>query len=214
MSPRQTARTSIPGLTRVCFVAVASASIMAPHEMGEFIDVAELCSLMSQLLTVAEYLALRALGVAGDDADAFGRSAFNRFYYAAYLSVRDLLIRIDDAWGRQSHKTVPDLLEQAVLHRMRQQAKKLAKTGVLTHARQQQINSQANMAAADIASILRGAYTVRVTADYAPEVRVTFISSGFRLENHSFDEARLWHDRIGKSKSTLLRISRELGIVN
>jgi hypothetical protein len=63
---------------------------------------------MTGMHQVAEHLSLQARAMTGNDADAFGRSAFNRYYYATYLSVRELLASLDSSWETQRHSAIPD----------------------------------------------------------------------------------------------------------
>lgn len=162
---------------------------------------------------VAEYLSSEAKHQNGADADAFARSAFNRYYYAAFLSVRDLLSSIDSKWGGLPHSGLPDILEKTLVERVRKQAKNLQKTNVITESRQHALTKQASQASTDIASILRIAYNVRVVADYKPEQFVIFNHSDFELVKHTRAEARNWKLRVDQAKGTLLRISKELGLV-
>ena len=64
-----------------------------------------------------------------------------------------------------------------------------------------------------MASILRTAYTVRVTADYMPEEKVIFEPATFRLATHTEAKARNWLQRIDRSKGVVLGAAREIGIV-
>lgn len=50
---------------------------------------------MSSLPSVADHLSQIAKSRHADEADAFGRTAFNRYYYAAFLSTRELLMQIE-----------------------------------------------------------------------------------------------------------------------
>ena len=64
---------------------------------------------MAGLRSVAEHLSTHAkvLGSGDAEADAFGRSAFNRHYYATFLTVRELLVAIDIAWAKTPHAEIP-----------------------------------------------------------------------------------------------------------
>jgi hypothetical protein len=53
--------------------------------------------------------------------DLFGRSAFNRYYYSAFLSVRTALRTIDSRWATPSHQAVPAVLKGDVLARLKRQ---------------------------------------------------------------------------------------------
>ena len=66
---------------------------------------------MSLLPCVADHLSKAARTTVGGEADAFGRSAFNRYYYAAFLSTRELLSMIERSWSGVPHSNIPALLE-------------------------------------------------------------------------------------------------------
>lgn len=162
---------------------------------------------------VAEYLSSEAKQQKGAEADAFARSAFNRYYYAAFLSVREFLASIDSKWGSQNHSSLPDLLEKTLVERVRKQAKDLQKKELISESRQYALSKQAAQASTEIASILRIAYNVRVVADYKPEQLVSFNHADFELAQHTRAEAMNWKLRVDLAKGTLLRISKELGLV-
>ena len=88
---------------------------------------------MADLYDVAEHLSRQAKSSykKGDSAyamaDAFGRSAFNRYYYASFLNVRDLVSTLDGRWARISHKGIPDLLRGAVTSMIADELKKAVK---------------------------------------------------------------------------------------
>lgn len=168
---------------------------------------------MVALQQVADHLTACAKARTGDEADAFGRSAFNRYYYATFLTTRDLLVRIDSAWAKTRHAHVPTVLEQDLLKRVRTTVKGLEARGILAHGRGRSLINQANAASGDIASILRSAYEVRRSADYAPEERVVFEPTGFRLATHSDVEAKNWVTRVERAKGILINVSKELGLV-
>lgn len=147
------------------------------------------------------------------DADAFARSAFNRYYYATFLGVRKFVSALDADWARRTHSGLPDLLEGDVLKIIRNQAKKLEKQGAITTSRVRAISKQAGQASSEIASILRIAYNVRVVADYKPEQLVLFNHADFALADHTRAEARNWKTRVDQAIGVLLGISKELGLV-
>lgn len=167
---------------------------------------------MQCVFDVAEHLSSHANAVAGSDsADAFGRSAFNRYYYASYYIARELLCALDESWGPTSHADIPNLIERTLIKRLRKLAKDQEKFGVLNAADGCKLLSQAQSAASDIAETLRLAYVVRVAADYEPTKAVSFFVGGFRLVEHSNTEARNWKNLVERKKGILLRICKELG---
>lgn len=125
--------------------------------------------------------------------DLFGRSAYNRFYYAAFLRTRDLLTKFDPDWSKIAHKNLPEVLEGQVLSRLRKGQKEAQR------ARDFELDSQiarAIKAAYELAQILREGYAARVTADYNPEIGVTFAAGGgFSLNSIKIDTAYNWPER-------------------
>lgn len=168
---------------------------------------------MTALSQVADHLTACAKGRSGDEADAYGRSAFNRYYYAIFLTTRDLLVQINRSWLRTSHANVPTVLEQDLLKLVRKTVRNLEKSEILFHGRGQSLINQASSATSEIASTLRLAYKVRVSADYIPEDRVIFEPTGFRLATHTNVEANKWLPYVESRKGILLRILKELSLV-
>ena len=121
--------------------------------------------------------------------DLFGRSAFNRFYYAAYLTVRAALLA---GLGEcpKSHSDVPDFLLGKVsrgLTQGEQRARRVSDTELA------KLCSRARTSARELAEILKEGYSVRVTADYFPEVPVIFEANGeFGLNTVHISKARSW----------------------
>lgn len=103
------------------------------------------------------------------DFDHFGRSSFNRYYYAVYLHVRSLLGDLDAAWAKPQHKSIPELLTGQVLDRIKRHRKRAAR---LDDNESMNICSRAEASAKALASLMREAYAVRVVADYNPDTLV------------------------------------------
>lgn len=167
---------------------------------------------MAQLHLVGTTLSVEAKKNSGDVADAYGRSAFNRYYYAVYLATRDLLIRFNPKWD-VSHAGAPELVERALPALVRKEAKRLQKINALTHADEQRISSGVAKAGAAIGELLRIAYKVRVISDYRPEEQVSFDKSTFHLDDHSEGEARSWLSTVEMHKGRILKFGKELELV-
>jgi hypothetical protein len=174
---------------------------------------AELRVTMSSLPSVADHLSQQAMSRHADEADAFGRTAFNRYYYAAFLSTRSFLLQIERSWSRAPHGNIPDLLEVDLIKRLRVALKPLQTKGMVPTGRAKSLISQAGAAAGDMASILRTAYKVRIAADYEPETKVAFEPTTFRLATHTEAEAKQWLIRIDRNKGILLNVAKEVGLV-
>jgi uncharacterized protein (UPF0332 family) len=163
---------------------------------------------------VADHLSQVAKSRKADEADAFGRAAFNRYYYAVFLSSRDLLMQVERSWSQTPHKNIPDLLEEALVNRVRDSLKKDKKHyGLVKEGRAKSLLNQAIAATGEIAGILRTAYDVRITADYKPEEKVIFEPPTFRLATHTEAEAKQWLTRIDRNKGIILSVAKEIALV-
>lgn len=171
---------------------------------------------MAGLKSVAEHLTTHALvlGAGVAEADAFGRSAFNRYYYATFLTVRELLVAIDKAWAKTPHAEIPERIEKNLVARIKSSAKSQVRNGVLSAGRSSAIVGQSMSAATEIASVLKSAYTIRVAADYEPSHKIVFGASGIELDSCSIGEASSWFDRVERQKGRLIAISKELALVS
>ncbi|AZP13561.1 hypothetical protein [Undibacterium parvum] len=125
------------------------------------------------------------------EGDLFGRSAFNRYYYAAYLEVRFGLSGWRPEWkGDMAHAKIPEILRGQVLRTL--------KTG-LRAAERNSDNEVASLcsggitAARELAQLMDNGRSARVTADYNPEIKVEFRpDTNFRLNTVGVHEARSW----------------------
>lgn len=140
---------------------------------------------------VARHLRDHALIVKGtttEEASLFGRSAFNRFYYSAYLTVRSELGSTLADFPK-AHASLPSFLRALAtkeLNRRRQRA-----TRANDH-HSAKLSADAKFAAIDLAQLLDIGYNARVLADYYPEVPVFFYDRGFKLNEIAISEAESW----------------------
>lgn len=142
--------------------------------------------------SVAHFLQVQANSYppSSRDFDLFGRSSFNRYYYAAYLRVRSILGNLNEAWTTTQHANIPDLLTGQVLTTIRRQRARAAK---LDDGPAVQICRRAEASARELANLMREAYAVRVTADYHPEIIVMADGRGrFRLNSVPVTVAHDW----------------------
>ncbi len=59
---------------------------------------------------VGHHLQKIAISKTDQNRDVFARSAFNRYYYGAYLNVRELLSSLNPEWSRPRHRHIPYIL--------------------------------------------------------------------------------------------------------
>ena len=125
--------------------------------------------------------------------DSFARSAFNRFYYAAFLSVSRTLRLLRPEWAGIPHKNIPDLIHGTILTALKKGQRQALRVGDQETA---EACGRAISLCHDLADLMKTGYAVRVTADYEADVAVDF-SSGidFRLATVKVSTAKQWPRR-------------------
>lgn len=160
---------------------------------------------------VGAQLAKTAMGAPSEsEMDAFGRSAFNRFYYSSYLEARDLLGRFNPAWRGQGHADVPNLLKDSAKGILLRAAKKAR--NVMTHV---EIMKSLNLGISgldELAQILKEAYAIRVLADYQPETKTIRIANKISLGSANLASAQYWPRRTRILTSAVFESGRSLGL--
>ncbi|MBB2804731.1 hypothetical protein [Xanthomonas arboricola] len=143
---------------------------------------------------VAHYLQLAALQW-GDAAerDMFGRSSYNRYYYAAFLCVRGVVGGLRPEWTELPHAAYPELLVGKIsqsISKGRQRAQKLQDRELVIQFQ------RASVAARELAALMRASSATRKVADYNPEVAVNFVHADrFSLNDVDITEAHQWPER-------------------
>ena len=137
-------------------------------------------------------------------ADLYGRSAFNRYYYASFYVARDMLAEFDPSWRSTTYASIPELLNGKVRSRIKKfqaQARKLGDSESIA------ICSRAISDVNELSQLLREGYAVRSTADYDPSVSITFSknSGQFSLASVPVSTARKWVDRANQLSSVVRR---------
>lgn len=145
--------------------------------------------------------------------DLFARSAFNRYYYAAYLVTREMLGEYEPSWKSTPHKNIPNLLEKTLKKIISTELKKIYKKGQITHGERQKTLSAISYATSDLSNLLRVAYDVRVTADYDPELLVENAGGTLILGIQKLSSANCWSDRTNSYCKIIRKILRDLGLV-
>lgn len=151
--------------------------------------------------------AVKQVSKSAETADLFARSAFNRYYYAAFLRARETLVSIDAKYANSlSHKNVPDLLKgtiQKKLKTIQRKAARLDDTKLVNECHQA---SSQNL---DFANVLEKAYATRVVADYTPTTAVDFRSPRFTLTGVTVTEADGWLSKADLWSTIILSVIRQ-----
>ncbi|WP_186129797.1 hypothetical protein [Burkholderia gladioli] len=143
---------------------------------------------------VAQYLQLEAQNRSDVmERDLFGRSAFNRYYYATFLEVKKGLGSLKTEWATMAHAGVPEVLRGTVQRELKQGMRKALK---LSDSEVVSLCERAKSAVLDLADLMERGYAIRVAADYHPEISVDFSDgSNFKLNTVTVRDARTWPSR-------------------
>lgn len=135
------------------------------------------------------------------DLDLYGRSAFNRYYYATFLEVRAMLRRCKPGW-RGTHDTVPKELESWVKKGISDVRKKASR---IADSQSIEICKAATASISDLSRLMVSAYAVRVIADYEPEIPIVLDGNRFALERTSVTDAHSW---LARARANIIKIER------
>lgn len=154
--------------------------------------------------SVGRHLKAQAVTITdGVQRDMFGRSAFNRYYYAIYFEVKSILGEINSEWYGSAHGSFPGILRGSLCKKIKGHQAKAQKMSDL------ELNQQcerALSAARTLANIMEDGYAVRVTADYhSHNIPVEFDKKTFQLNETSIDDIESWLYRT-KGLLTTLRM--------
>ncbi len=141
---------------------------------------------------VGHHLQVKAMSAGPDDRDAFARSAFNRYYYSAFLNTRALLGSLDPAWSSHRHANYPKLLKGRIRRELNSRREKARKNedDILVN-RIDRAKREIN----ELAKIMTEAYAVRVVADYELEEPVSFDEGPrFSLRSVDISDAHQWEN--------------------
>lgn len=145
-------------------------------------------------------------------ADSLGRSAFNRYYYAAFLITRETLGFMRSNWKGTAHAEIPNLLEKGLRKPAKDALKKQVKSGLLGNGDESRLLGDLNATGNELAQLLRSAYDARILADYEPEIKTNQSGGIIFLRSHKLTTASKWPARAEKLCAKLRRIWKEVGL--
>jgi hypothetical protein len=162
---------------------------------------------------VADKLKELALASITDhEIDQYGRSAFNRYYYAVYLVVRRTLMNINPSWARSPHKNIPGILTGSMYTHARDQAQKLERAGQLSQREKSDVIRSIRIYVDELSKVLQTAYEARAMADYSPEETVRRVGNNLELKKYTIASAQAWPERAERNAGQLAAKWRELGL--
>jgi hypothetical protein len=141
--------------------------------------------------------------------DRFGRSAFNRYYYACYLETRGMLADLNPGWAKATHANIPDILR--MINKTFAAVIKKQQGRTLTWSDAKNLKQELNRSTSDLAQLLEAAYAIRCIADYQPELAIIRKGSILELQQHSIHEAKNWPARAAACAKDIRKVWNELG---
>lgn len=140
-----------------------------------------------------------------EDFDQFGRSSFNRYYYALFLIVRSMILEFNPTWDA-THSSIPQMLTGSIereIKQYRSNAQRLGQSDAIL------LCNRAISALAALAELMRTANTARVTADYNPNIKIVDESAArFSLGTTNITDAHSWATNARALTTTISRAWR------
>jgi hypothetical protein len=158
---------------------------------------------------VADHLVAKAGSVSkSSERNLFARSAFNRYYYATFLTIRSTLAEIDPRWDEPTHASVPEILRETVVERFNRRVKKMH----VNRNEAEQTKARGCTAAKALADLLETGNEIRKIADYEPEQLVEFKNETAYLNGITSGSARQWCIDAQTRCRVLLNAAKQLGL--
>ena len=143
---------------------------------------------------VAHHLQIHAHGLVGPQKDAFARSAYNRYYYGCFLSLRSTFAEMNPQWAKNPHKSYPELLNGTISRKLKAERVRANRNGDTDLGK---IIDGALRAIPEISKIMTEANAARIIADYEPSIAVDFTDGPrFSLNQVDIGRAHEWHRKI------------------
>ncbi|MBS0298713.1 MAG: hypothetical protein JSR32_02075 [Proteobacteria bacterium] len=144
--------------------------------------------------------------------DLFGRSAFNRYYYATFLITREMLSKYKSKWKCTPHAEIPKLLETSFSKSVINQLERKKKQGLMTDGEVSRLRTTLKTATSELAILLREAYDARIIADYEPETAITVKGNAISLKLYKLSSASNWANRADSYCKTIYKVWRDVGL--
>ena len=161
---------------------------------------------------VGDHLSAAAISHKGSQPaeDLFARSAFNRYYYGAFLVSRQFLKDTIGVTGLP-HKSIPGYLTTTFQKQVKRQLKESERSGLVSKGNHSRLLNGLKKNVQLLTELLSEAYRVRVLADYEPDVPVQQENQTYRLGTATLDGANRWEGRAHLHCKNLRSIWSELG---
>jgi len=141
------------------------------------------------------------------DLDVFGRSAFNRYYYATFLEVRQSLKKFNPNW-QGTHSSIPEELTGSITREIANIQRSVAR---IPDNQAVSICKIAKRSLRELADLMKDAYSVRVIADYYPDISIQLDAGRFKLDRTNITTA---HDWLYRAQTYIMAIERARSILH
>lgn len=141
-----------------------------------------------------------------EECDEFGRSAFNRYYYATFLTVREMMRNFDPSWSG-GHGSLPEELTgstKRVFARAKTRAYKIG---------DKQFEGRCKFAIHhlhELADHMTRIYGIRTIADYQPEELITIVAGKITLASVEISEAKHWAKKAQGHAGQIISVWNEI----
>lgn len=146
--------------------------------------------------------------------DVFGRSAFNRYYYATFLITRETLGDLNPSWLCEKHKNIQNTLVTTVRKPVISELKKLVRQGIINPGEGSVAENNLKIATTELSNLLNQAYDLRCIADYEPEIHVSIDKKKLLLRNYKLNTASGWPGRASAYCKTIRKVWEEAGLAS
>jgi hypothetical protein len=145
-----------------------------------------------------------------EEADLFGRSAINRYYYACFLVAREAVLHIRPTLEIK-HSQLPTNLKGAVADTVRKVIARLERQMLISSTDAYSYKVTLHLAVSSLAQTLESAYKLRVTADYEPEKKAICDNGIVLLDDTTSTKAKDWHREAATAVGRMMKLWRDLG---
>lgn len=146
------------------------------------------------------------------NSDLLGRSAFNRFYYSAFLITREMLGKMEGSWKYTMHAEIPNLLRTSIRKKTKRVLERQVAKGLMDRGKSSRLLTEVTAVGSELAELLESAYDARVIADYQPEIQTVRDGNIIKLKTYKLTTAREWPSRASLLCGKLLKIWGDIGL--
>ena len=159
---------------------------------------------------VGHHLQLTAWKKTPPDRDAYARSAFNRYYYGVFLTVRDMFRKMGLHWKEMRHASYPEVLSGKITREFRNAQKRARRND--DYELEQKIHI-VKLSINELIELVTIANEIRKVADYEPEEPVLFTGEPrFSLKSVDVTNAHDWERNARTLCGSILPVWEQINV--